>query len=90
MEFILTSPEERDGGIVVLPYVLQSIPVGKDAGDQVEETETTKGGKRLFMSHGRGGKGGFVRDSCQTCGCGRGRRNRSDAAGSFLHRSSYL
>lgn len=50
MKFILTSPEERDGEIVVLPYILQSIPVGKDTGDQVEETENTKRGKRLFMT----------------------------------------
>lgn len=32
-----------DGGRVVLPYVLQSIPVCEELGDQVEETETTKG-----------------------------------------------
>lgn len=52
-------------------------------GDQVEESENTKGGMRLYMTHGRRGGGGggtpVVTDSCQSRGCGRGRRNRSEA-----------
>lgn len=47
-------------------------------GDQVEESENTKGGMRLYMTHGRRGGGGggtpVVTDSCQSRG-----RNRSEA-----------
>lgn len=33
-------------------------------GDQVEESENTKGGMRLYMTHGRRGGGGGGHPSC--------------------------